>query len=63
MIAIAAQTLLLQGAVQLEDGAGSQCRHAKLVGGFQDEAQVFLLEVDGEAGSPIPLNYLRPSIA
>ena len=60
VIAITAQTLLLQGAVKLEDGAGSQGRHAELVGGFQDEAQVFLLEVDGEARFANPA---RPSVA
>ena len=53
----------LQGAVELKDGACSQRWDAHLVGSFQYQAQILLLQVDGETGSPIALDNLRPAIA
>ena len=63
MVAFAAQTLGLEGAIKLKNETGSQSGHAHLVGRLQHEAQIFLLQINGKARPPIPLGHLRATVA
>ena len=54
-VALAAQALGLQGAVELKDKRGGRDGGAGSVGCFQYQPQVLLLQIDGEARPPVTL--------
>ena len=62
MVAFFTEPHLLEGAIEAEDLACQQNGDAEGVGFLHDEADVLLLQVDGEAGPPVAFDDLGPAI-